>query len=203
MRLTPLLGALVAAAVLVPAAVSQAATVSYESGALVYRGTGNEANKVLVSTYQPWGDPSTYLSISDATGIAQTSSTSLWEKETSGYGAMLCELDRNRPVKIYGEANKDDIGIYFNGVPESIPFEPHGGDGNDELEDASSTEAAITLYGDNGDDKLLGHNGNDYLDGGEGTDDVDGGAGNDQVHGGGGNDVIRGDQRARSAAPSR
>jgi Ca2+-binding RTX toxin-like protein len=196
MRRIPLLAAVAAAAVLVPAAVSQAATVSYTGGALVYSGAGSEANDVLVTTYQPYGEDTTYLAFSDATGVPQSTSTNLCHADTSGYGAMLCALDPNRPVKLYGNAGKDRLGIYFSEVPASIPFELHGGDGNDELKDSSGQANNSKLYGDAGNDTLLGYAGNDYLDGGDGQDEVDGGEGNDSVHGGTGNDVMWGDHYA-------
>jgi Ca2+-binding RTX toxin-like protein len=66
-----------------------------------------------------------------------------------------------------------------------------GGGGND-IFNASSATAAVTEYGNAGDDTLTGGAGNDYLDGGTGNDHLIGGAGNDTFYAGDGNDVVSG-----------
>jgi hypothetical protein len=45
--------AVAAAALLLPATLSQAATISLENGTIVYRGEGSEGNSLIVSTFQP------------------------------------------------------------------------------------------------------------------------------------------------------
>jgi hypothetical protein len=187
MRRIPLLGALVASAVLIPAAASSAATVSLEGGALVYRGEAAEGNDLLVSTV----DDGAYLAFSDSGADRQLIQTGLCKNDASW--GVLCTLDPTRPLKIYGSTARDDLHIYFSDVPASMPAEIHGGAGNDDIQDASGNDASRAFYGDAGNDKIQGYGGNDLIDGGDGNDEVDGGEGDDQVYGGAGDDTMYGD----------
>ena len=61
------------------------------------------------------------------------------------------------------------------------------------IEEAYGTDAADTLLGDGGDNRLFSYAGDDSLSGGFGRDTLNGGAGNDQLFGGGGNDELWGE----------
>jgi Ca2+-binding RTX toxin-like protein len=185
MRRIPLVGALLAAAVLVPAATSQAATISYEGGALVYRGEGAEGNDLLLSA----NDAGTKLYFPDDGADRQLINAGAPCVPDPNWG-VICDV---KPVRIYGSAAKDQLHVYFHGIPESTYIEIHGGAGNDEIQDSSGDEANRKLFGDAGNDVLKGYGGSDYLDGGDGNDEVDGGAGPDRVYGGPGNDTMWGD----------
>jgi Ca2+-binding RTX toxin-like protein len=185
MRRIPLVGALLAAAVLVPAATSQAATISYEGGALVYRGEGAEGNDLLLSA----DDAGTKLYFSDDGADRQLVNAGAPCAPDPNWG-VICDV---KPVRIYGSSAKDQLHVYFHGIPESTYIEIHGGAGNDDIQDSSGDEANRKLFGEAGNDVLKGYGGDDYLDGGDGNDEVDGGAGSDRVYGGAGNDTMWGD----------
>jgi hypothetical protein len=187
MRRIPLLGVLLAAAVLVPAAVSEAATVSYENGAVVYRGEGSEGLDLLVSP----NDDATQLYLHDNGANRQLIQSGPCTNDASW--GVICDLDASTPLKIYGSSGKDRLHVYFHGIPESMPIEIHGGAGDDDIEDSSGDEASRAFSGDAGNDTIRGFGGNDVIDGGDGNDEVDGGAGNDKVYGGAGNDTMWGD----------
>lgn len=61
------------------------------------------------------------------------------------------------------------------------------GSGQDTV-DASASNAAITVYGNNGDDVITGSTADDVIHGGDGTDTINGGAGDDSIEGGSGDD---------------
>jgi Ca2+-binding RTX toxin-like protein len=74
-----------------------------------------------------------------------------------------------------------------------------GGAGDDLIEDSYSAIVkanaplngdADSLFGGDGNDRLISWSGNDRLDGGAGDDTLDGGSGNDVLDGGAGNDVV-------------
>lgn len=77
-----------------------------------------------------------------------------------------------------------------------------GNDGDDVIEASTSFPLAISMWGFDGDDRLVGGNDNDTLAGGPGNDTllpraaqdlVVGGSGDDIIRGGYGNDVLRGE----------
>jgi hypothetical protein len=114
MRRIPLLGALVAAALLVPAAVSSAATVSYENGAIVYRGEGSEGDNLLVSA----SDDATELHLTDSGADRQFIQSGPCRLDASW--GVICTLDPSTPLKVYGSAAKDRLDVYFTGIPQSM-----------------------------------------------------------------------------------
>jgi hypothetical protein len=185
-----LIAALVAAVALLVPAVSQAATIGVENGALVYRGEGSEGLSLLVATYQPWDDPNTYLALSDGGADRQEILPGTPCVMDTNYGAPLCPL--GMPLRIEGSAGNDRLSIYDDDV-DGTTIEIHGNAGNDEIQDAFGGSAGRTLTGGPGDDIVLGHHGDDNIDGGDGNDEVDGHDGNDVVRGGAGDDVMWGD----------
>ncbi len=181
-----------AAALLLPATLAQAATISLENGTIVYRGQAAEGNDLLVSTFQPWDDPNTYLSFNDS--ATQTIVAGAPCFMTEGFDPMaLCPLDPNQPLRIEGSAGNDRLSIFNNDVPDAKPIQIHGNAGNDEIEDVFTSTAGRVLTGGPGNDTVLGYGGNDSIDGGDGNDTVDGGVGDDQVRGGAGDDELWGD----------
>jgi hypothetical protein len=185
MRRLPLLTAATAAAVLLPAAVSSASTISAEGNTIVYR--ASQPTSLLVAEYDG------QVGLGDESAQIQTGLCHL----DALYGIPLCAA--GHPLKIYGSAGRDRLQIAFD-MPDSLVAEIHGGDGNDEVLDASGGDAGRKLYGDGGNDTVQGYGGDDVIDGGDGNDEVDGGAGNDQVHGGNGNDTMWGDHYADPGA---
>src|SRR5258708_4865500 len=100
-RRIPLIGALAAAAVLIPAAASQAATINYENGAIVYRGEGSEGLSLLLSA----NDEGTLLQFSDDGASRQLVQSGPCDNDPSW--GVICDLDPGTPVKIYGSSAKD------------------------------------------------------------------------------------------------
>jgi RTX calcium-binding nonapeptide repeat (4 copies) len=188
-----LIAALVAATALLAPAVTQAATISLENGAIVYRGEGAEGNSLLVSTFQPYGDPNTYLSLGDYGADRQVVLTGPCFNSPDITATVLCPLDPGQPLRLEGSDANDDISIFNNEVPDSKPIAMYGNGGNDDLEDVFISTAGRVLHGGPGNDVIKGHGGNDDIDGGDGNDTVDGGEGNDLVRGGAGDDEMWGD----------
>jgi Ca2+-binding RTX toxin-like protein len=149
-----------AAALLLPATLAQAATISLENGTIVYRGQAAEGNDLLVSKFQPWGDPNTYLSFNDS--ATQTIVAGAPCFMTEGFDPMaLCPLNPNQPLRIEGSAGNDRLSIFSNDVPDAKPIQIHGNAGNDEIEDVFTSTAGRVLTGGPGNDTVLGYGGND------------------------------------------
>jgi Ca2+-binding RTX toxin-like protein len=185
-----LLAALVAATALLAPAAAQAATVGVENGSLVYRGEGSEGLSLLVTTYQPYGDPTTYLALGDSGADRQEILGGAPCFMDTNYGAVLCPLDSS--LVVHGSEGNDRLSVYDDDL-DAVPITMHGNGGNDEIKDAFGGGAGRTLTGGPGNDIVLGYHGNDDIDGGDGNDEVDGHDGNDQVRGGAGDDVMWGD----------
>jgi len=184
---------LAAAALLAPVAMAQAATITQENGAIVYRGEGSEGLSLLVSTFTPWDSDTTYLSLHDS-GANRQAIVSGPCFMTEGYDPMpLCPLNPGQPLLVHGSAGDDDLGIFSDDVPAAKRIELHGGGGDDQISDAYDSVAHRVLTGGAGDDEIEGYAGNDAIDGGEGNDVVDGGEDDDRVRGGGGDDELWGD----------
>ena len=187
-----LIAALVAATAFLAPAAAQAATVSLENGAIVYRGESSEGLSLIVTTYQPWGDPTTYLALMESGADRQFINAGVPCTPDANFG-VLCPLDPSQPLKVEGSNGNDSLSIYDNRVPDAKPIQMHGNGGNDEIEDVLISTAGRVLTGGPGNDTILGYGGNDNIDGGEGNDVVDGGEGDDQVRGGAGDDEMWGD----------
>ncbi|MGC4033281.1 MAG: calcium-binding protein [Tepidisphaeraceae bacterium] len=84
-------------------------------------------------------------------------------------------------TRLFGEAGNDVIGCTTNSVM-------NGGDGDDRL----TAYGYATLFGGNGNDKLVGSRYRDSLVGGAGNDDIWGKEGNDILWGGDGHDTLTG-----------
>jgi hemolysin type calcium-binding protein len=188
-----LIAALVAATALLAPAAAQAATVSLESGTIVYRGEGSEGLSLLVSTYKPWDDPNTYLALSDSGADRQHINAGTPCSLDTNFGAVLCPLDPSQSLRVEGSNANDSLEIFSTDVPDAKPIAMHGNGGNDEIEDAFGGGAGRVLTGGPGNDVVMGYHGNDSIDGGDGNDTVDGGDGDDQVRGGAGDDEMWGD----------
>ena len=107
-----LIAALVAATALLAPAASQAATVSLDNGTIVYRGEGAEGNHLLVSTFKPFDDPNTYLSLDDS--APQTIINGPCVKYGDFDPWVLCPLDPSQPLRVEGSDGNDDIGIFIS-----------------------------------------------------------------------------------------
>jgi len=168
------------------------ATVSQDKGAIVYRGEGSEGLSLIVTTYQPWGDPNTYLALMDSGADRQLINAGAPCTPDANFG-VLCPLDPSQPLIVQGSDGNDRLSIFDNKVPDAKPIQMHGNGGNDEIEDVFISTAGRVLTGGTGNDTILGYGGNDDIDGGDGNDVVDGGEGDDQVRGGAGDDEMWGD----------
>jgi Ca2+-binding RTX toxin-like protein len=185
--------AVAAAALLAPAALAQAATISEENGTLVYRGEGSEGISLLVSMNVDWQTQQPQLWLSDSGAdrvVVQSGACVLSDFSTR---TTICPLNPNKPLRVEGSAGADSMSVFNTDVPDSMPIEFHGGGGDDQLEDAFGGGAGRVLSGGPGNDLIQGHHGNDAIDGGDGNDEVDGGDGDDQVRAGAGHDVLWGD----------
>ena len=100
-----------------------------------------------------------------------------------------------RPARIvvHLEGGDDQMGVYEDDPPFTVPIEAHGGPGDDRLDGASGPD---TLHGDDGDDRVTGRGGDDRLFGGDGNDTVNGDfdsagpGGDDLLDGGAGDDEL-------------
>lgn len=72
-------------------------------------------------------------------------------------------------------------------------FEAISGTVNADTLDAGDSDVALTLTGEEGNDRITGGTANDTINGGAGADTAAGGAGNDSISGGDGNDILSGD----------
>ncbi len=188
-----LTAACAAAALMAMAGTAQAATISLESGSIVYRGEGSEGLSLLVSTWEDWETGTEYLMLRDSGADRQAIASGPCFMSTGYDPSPLCPLDPAQPLIVYGSAADDDLSVYFNGVPANKTIQLHGLGGDDEIEDASSTVANRYLTGGPGNDTIEGYGGDDTIDGGDGNDVVDGGADDDTVRGGAGDDELWGD----------
>ncbi|MBY5931439.1 hypothetical protein KUV51_00390 [Tateyamaria omphalii] len=68
----------------------------------------------------------------------------------------------------------------------------YGGEGNDVLSGAGSSDD-LPIYGGGGDDTITGGHGGDNLGGDDGNDSIDGGIGDDLIFGGAGHDALNGE----------
>jgi Ca2+-binding RTX toxin-like protein len=185
-----LIAALVAATALLAPAMSQAATVSLDSsGTIVYRGGESEGLDLHITTFQPWGDPQTYLMLNDS--ATQTIASGPCFMSEGHDPTILCPLN-GAPLRVEGGGARDWI-VVSSDIPDTKPIAIHGNGGNDEIEDVFISTAGRVLTGGPGNDLIEGHGGNDDIDGGDGNDVVDGGEGDDEVRGGAGDDEMWGD----------
>ena len=171
MKLTLPLLATCAAVLLVPAA-AQAATLSYEGDALVYR-----------------ADPG----VRDSPGLSKDDAGLLTINEEGLKLAPGCTYDYvahcpmpSRVVLYLGDG--DDWQSFSSDYPAALPATVYGEDGKDQLQTYGADH--VTLDGGNGDDLLKGWQSNDTLLGGPGNDEINGSGGDDHIEGGDGNDAI-------------
>jgi Ca2+-binding RTX toxin-like protein len=164
------------------AADASAATLSAEGGALTYRAAPGEANAVILTEDEP-GE----IRISDGVAIdlaAPECRRADWDDAT----VVRCPARGTLRVET---GDGDDRVTFLYDFPTGMTLVADGGAGDDELEGPSS-QAAVTLLGGDGDDKLRGGFGADTLEGGAGADELDGQAGDDTLHGGAGDDKLAG-----------
>jgi Ca2+-binding RTX toxin-like protein len=164
------------------AADASAATLSAEGGALTYRAAAGEANAVILTEDEP-GE----IRISDDVAIdlaAPGCRRADWDDATvvrcPARGALRVET-----------GDRDDRITFLYDFPTGMTLVADGGAGHDQL-DGPSSEAAVTLLGGDGDDKLRGGFGADTLEGSAGADELDGQNGDDTLRGGAGDDKLAG-----------
>ena len=138
-----LIAALVAATALLAPAAAQAATVSLENGAIVYRGADTEDLDLLVSTFKPYDSDITYLSLNDDVPQTILSGPCFMSE---GYDPnALCPLNPGQPLVIQGGAGNDYVSVFSSDVPDAKPIAMNGNGGNDTLKDAYNSTAGRTL----------------------------------------------------------
>jgi Ca2+-binding RTX toxin-like protein len=163
-----------AAALLGPAAVAQAGTLSYEGDTLVYRA----APGVRDSPSLDKGDNGELLFYEDDLTLAPGCT-----QEDPLYAAH-CPM----PGRIRLELGDGDDSNGFGSSFPPIPVEIYGGDGKDVLQTYGATGAL--LDGGAGNDTLKGWDSAETLRGGPGDDEINGSGGADHIEGGDGNDQI-------------
>jgi Ca2+-binding RTX toxin-like protein len=139
--------------------------------------------------------------------------------QTPGGPAESLDATSVRKVQVYGTGGNDTLTFEHDtlglspqglaeaaerqrsdeakGLPPRLQVELFGGGGNDHLEVLSQGDpilAAVSLYGESGDDTLTGGRGDDRLNGGSGNDTLVGGEGNDTLLGNSGRDTLYGDR---------
>ncbi len=163
-----------AAALLGPAAVAQAGTLSYEGDTLVYRA----APGVRDSPSLDKGDNGELLFYEDDLTLAPGCT-----QENPIYAAH-CPM----PGRIRLELGDGEDSNGFGSSFPPIPVEIYGGDGKDNLQTYGAT--GTMLDGGAGNDTLKGWDTAETLRGGPGDDEINGSGGADHIEGGDGNDQI-------------
>jgi Ca2+-binding RTX toxin-like protein len=169
-------------ATLALAADASAAQLTSDGSTLTYRAGPGEANAVILTEDDP-GE----IRISDTAAIdlaAAECRRADWDDAT----IVRCPASGALRVET---GDGDDRITYLYDFPAGMTLAADGGPGDDEIEGPSS-EAAVTMLGGDGDDKLRGGFGNDTLDGGAGADELDGQNGDDALRGGAGDDKLAG-----------
>ena len=92
-------------------------------------------------------------------------------------------------VVVRGKSGSDDVSLDERFARFAAAVTMYGGNGQDRL---VGGEGLDTLYGCNGQDRLDGAAGADMLYGGNGIDDLEGGDGVDHLYGGNGRDDLKG-----------
>lgn len=162
---------------------ASAAQLSVESGTLVYRAAGGEANAIIVRSEDP-GE----LRFTDSFAItfpADVCRRADWDDQTVARCAFA------GPVRVETGDGVDRVSLW-NDLPAAQQFTVDGGPGDDRLSVDAGGPAA-TLLGGDGADELGGGTGDDTLDGGAGNDTLAGGWGRDTLRGGDGDDNLLGD----------
>lgn len=178
------------------------ASISFDAGTLVVRGTANDDLIELIgsadyqsATVRINNDPSLtetfrYADISQLTVFANGGNdrvTNTLLHDTLIFGGLGDDSIEGgfRDDFLYGGEGADTL-VGRNGN-DSL----YGQSGNDWLYGGN---AADRLYGGNDHDRLYGGNGNDRLVGNDGNDLLVGDAGNDQLDGNAGNDLLNGNE---------
>ncbi len=174
MRLTMPFLVACAAALLGPAAVAQAGTLSYEGDTLVYRASPGVRDSPSLDK----GDDGELLFYEDGLTLAPGCT-----QDDPMYAAH-CPM----PGRIRLELGDGDDSNGFGSSFPPIPVEIYGGDGKDVLQTYGSTGAL--LDGGAGNDTLKGWDTAETLRGGPGDDEINGSGGADHIEGGDGNDQI-------------
>lgn len=185
MNLRTLVTAAALAAALPGAA--QAATITSEGGTLVYRATSG--GSLYVNDSYPAGR----LRFDGFEAITAVPSSCTQHEE----GMVDCDLPS--AIRVELSENADTFG-FMDEYSLALPIEVYGKGGDDTLYGAASLNAAETLDGGEGKDKIDGFGGPDKVRGGAGDDQLEGNGGADEVLGGDGNDTLAGDDQAAPGA---
>ena len=107
--------------------------------------------------------------------------------ENSGEGNDTVQLARGMDYTLDANVENIIVGNYAGSTDAAVTLT-----GNDLDNSIAGSANAETIYGLGGNDHIYGYGGDDALWGGEGNDLLDGGAGNDTLQGGTGNDILVG-----------
>lgn len=184
MRLTMPFLVACAAALLGPAAVAQAGTLSYEGDTLVYRADPGVRDSPSLTK-----DEEGTLSFYEDGLVLPEGCT----RENPIYAAH-CKM----PARIRLELGDGEDSNGFGSDFPPIPVEIYGGDGKDNLQTYGATGAM--LDGGAGNDVLKGWETGETLRGGPGDDEISAGGGADHIEGGDGNDMLHPDTYKDPAA---
>lgn len=175
------------AASLAAAAPAAASEVRLDGTTAVFRAAPGEANH---QTLAPDDFAAGAVQFSDVYPIAVGPGLDCETSTAGGWHFASCELPGVAAIRIESGDGADAVRVSPN-IPFNGAISADGGPGNDDLQ-GSFGGAPVTLFGGEGDDKLVGGTADDVLHGGPGNDDLDGHNGNDQVYGDDGDDRLSG-----------
>lgn len=176
-----------AAAVALPTAGAQAATISYDGDTLVYTAAPGEINWPYIGNGA--GGRILISDNFDATFPA--------DRCFGSDGEYACDLPTRIRLDL-GDGN--DRNGFRDGYVGTTPVDVFGGPGADSIEAHYDAPTPVRLDGGDGNDFLRGYGADDVLIGGAGNDELVGKGGRDELRGGEGNDTLKPDDNAEPAA---
>lgn len=179
-----LLPVLAAAALLVPAAGTQAATeIRLTQSGTLYTATGSGS----VDNLDISADPDDFIFIDAGIVTAADAAAAAACAPDSGT-QIFCNSPGITRIDVFLNGGNDSLDA-VNDVGASAPLNVEGGSGSDTI---NTNKESDTIDGDSGDDTINGGSGADTIEGDTGNDTLSGGSGADTVSGGLDNDSIFG-----------
>ncbi len=174
---------------LLGASAAHASTIDYAGGTITITGTAG-VDDVLLSHDGNFPVNTGVVNITDFNGSTLTpAAVAAGCVANDPFGDWKCP----RPDRIVAQlgAGDDQLSVYEDDPPFTVPLEVHAGPGNDRIDGASGPDV---LYGGDGNDNLTGRDGDDVIFGEAGNDILNGDfgssgpGGNDHLDGGAGDD---------------
>lgn len=113
-------------------------------------------------------------------------------------GDVVTELsgEGNDRINVFIDYTNPDNVEFLVGKFAAVGLNLTGNENRDQITGANKINSPDTIFGLDGNDRLVGLVGNDVIDGGAGNDRIFGNSGFDVINGGAGNDVVTGQQGA-------